>query len=75
MVRNLGVRDVGAGGRWHMAMSAVGLVDVVFGGKVTSVLFRRRFVMRIVTTGAGHGVSRFPLAHALRQRLNPADAS
>ena len=64
-------------------MSAVGLVNVVFSRKVISVtgqaflavvgdtFFRGRFVVRIVATGAGHGVSRFPFAYALHSEPRP----
>ena len=70
-------------GIWQWVQS--GCCGVVFGRKVSSVtsqalfavvgdaLFGGRLVVRIVTTGAGHRVARFPLAHALRQRLDLAD--
>ena len=85
MVSDLGMRDISAGGSRHVALRAVGLVGVVLVRKVGSMagqalvaivgdsFFGGRLVVRIVTTGAGHGISRFPLAHALRHGLDLAD--
>ena len=87
VVRDLCVRDIGTGGRRHVAECAVWLIGVVFGRKMGSVacqalfavigdtLFGGRFVVRIVATRARHGVERFPLAHALSQSLNLADSA
>ena len=87
MVRDLCMRDIGTGGRRHVAESAVWLIGVMFGRKVGSMasqalfavigdtLFGGRFIVRIVATRARHGVERFPLAHTLSQSLNLADSA
>lgn len=87
MVGNLGVGDVGTDDSRHMAAGAVGLRGVMFGREVIAVTRQTLFavigdtifcgwlIVWIVATGAGHGVSRFSFAHALRQRLDLADTA
>ena len=78
VIRDLGMSNVSAGGCWHVTKRAVRLISVVLGGEMSSVtghafstevgdtFFSGRLVVRIVAAGAGHGIPRLFLAHALR---------
>src|ERR1700722_456156 len=87
MVRDFSVNNIGAERRGHVTNGAVGLFGVMLRAKSASVaidtslsiirnsLGCRRFVMRIMTTGAGHGSAGLLFADTLGQRLDLADGS
>src|ERR1022692_242631 len=87
MVGDLSMSYVGAGRCRHVAGRAIGVIGMVFGGESCAVtgqtlaaiegypVFWGRRLMRVVAAGARHGISRFLLALALRQRFHLADGA
>ena len=87
VIGGLRVSDVFRRQRWHVTVSAVGLIRMMFGSEsfsmaseafasvIGDLFFGRRVAVGIVTAATPHFVAGLTLANALRERLILADGA